>query len=114
MRHTITISLSADETLLPLKVSDIRDSIARMISEDYSVHYDQHGYEDESALVSTINVDGYIWNHERGCFDEQYGIDEEAREHLLNGRKIHAIKRIREITNLGLGEAKAIADNWKP
>lgn len=39
-------------------------------------------------------------------------IPKEAQEEVLKGRKILAIKIVREQTGLGLGEAKALVDKW--
>ncbi|HLY61979.1 MAG TPA: 50S ribosomal protein L7/L12 [Terriglobia bacterium] len=36
----------------------------------------------------------------------------EARELNRNGRKIEAIKRVREVTGLGLREAKDLVESW--
>jgi ribosomal protein L7/L12 len=38
--------------------------------------------------------------------------DPEVQAHLAKGMKINAIKRVREITGLGLKEAKDLVDSW--
>lgn len=39
--------------------------------------------------------------------------DPEIQEHLVQGRKIDAIKRVRELTHLGLKEAKDLVESWE-
>lgn len=39
--------------------------------------------------------------------------DPEVQEYLMQGRKIDAIKRVRELTHLGLKEAKDLVESWE-
>lgn len=44
---------------------------------------------------------------------EQAAYDSEVRDHLARGQKINAIKRVRELTGLGLKEAKDWVEKWE-
>jgi ribosomal protein L7/L12 len=44
---------------------------------------------------------------------EQAAYDPEVREYLAQGQKINAIKRVRELTGLGLKEAKDWVEKWE-
>lgn len=120
-KHTITITVYADETKdKRVDLAEIRESIGRTLSEDYSEFHSQYGYEDVAALLTAINIDGRSWDPERGRLGDypQY-MDDEVITHLREGRKIQAIKQIRVNADaageyIGLGDAKALADNWKP
>lgn len=114
---TITVKVTADESVLSLDLAEIRASIARTLCEDYSVNHDQHGYEEGHALLTGIKVDGQVWNHEKGALVGYEWITPEVERMLKEGRKINAIKQIREDAYnaglpMGLAEAKAIVDKW--
>lgn len=120
-KHTITITIHADETdSLRVQLDEIRASLGQTIAQDYSVFHDQHGYDQVASLVTGFTIDGRTWDGEHGRLSEHPKfMDDEVLQHLRDGRKIQAIKLIRENsanagTPLGLGEAKALADNWKP
>lgn len=120
-KHTITITIHTDETdSLKVDMDEILSSIGQAIAQDYSVFHDQHGYEREHALVTGFSIDGRTWDGDRGRLaDYADFMDAIVVDHLMNNRKIQAIKHIRENssnagTPLGLGEAKALVDNWKP
>lgn len=120
-KHTITITVYTDETdSLKVDLDEIKNSLGQTIAQDYSVFHDQHGYENEHALITGFTINGRSWDGEHGRLAEQPNfVNDEVVDHLMNGRKIQAIKLIRELsydsgTPLGIGEAKHVADTWTP
>lgn len=117
-RITITVTVEADESVVPLKLNDLRESIARTISEDYGTWNDQHGYESVSALVNKIRVDGLQWDKETSRLVQVGPVTPEVERLLMNGQRISAIKELRIQAGeageyLGLADAKAIVDEWE-
>lgn len=67
-----------------------------------------------AALEAAFMVQGDIWVNEVTVYTGGKTItgpvDNEAREFIRQAKIIQAIKRVREVTGLGLGEAKALVD----
>ena len=118
--HTTTVRLEVDMHGNPLNLTDVQDAIAAVIAQDFGDWNDQHGYQHDNGLTTGFSIDGRPYDKEKRHLAEYAEhFTPEVIDHLMNGRKIQAIKTIRENSHnsgmpLGLGEAKALADNWKP
>lgn len=118
--HNITIRINADDRDNPINLRDVQDAVAAVIAADFGNWNDQHGYEHDNGLVSGFSIDGRPYepeNHRLAEYSDHFTA--EVIDHLMNGRKIQAIKTIRENSYnfgvpLSLGEAKALADKWTP
>lgn len=119
-RHTITITLDGAEDDNLLNLNDVREAVAAVIAQDFGAWNDQHGYQYDNGLVKAFSIDGRPYDTEGHRLAEYAThFTAEVIDHLMNGRKIQAIKTLRANADaagisLGLGEAKALADNWKP
>jgi hypothetical protein len=58
-----------------------------------------------AKMGEELNPDTPLAQHRRGM--------NEAKAFLRSKQKIHAIKKVRETTGLGLRESKAIVDDWE-
>lgn len=117
-KYKITIEVEADESVLPLKVEDVKAGIATYIDEYFTDSYPQHGWEEVSALVETITVDRRKYGRKSKTLEPMpEWITPEVADYCLQGKKIQAIKEVRMIshdagTPLGLAEAKQIVDDY--
>lgn len=64
--YQITVEVHANESVRPLDLGAIREGIARTISEDYSEDGQLHGWDETSAVVHRIIVDGRLWSADNG------------------------------------------------
>ena len=61
-KYRIVIEVEADESDRGLDLEALREGLARTLSENYSVYHDQCGWDEVSALVTDIRVDGSGWD----------------------------------------------------
>lgn len=111
--YKIVVEVTADEADRLLNTEDVRLAIAGVIRDDFTSEGALLGYDEVSALVSRIRIDGREYDLHTATLEET-PINADIANLIAEGKTILAIRELRAANEgMSLMEAKTLVDNWR-